>query len=382
MLGLASPDSVEHVLILEVGDVRAAVLHALDEKFDIRDDVNVLGPGPGEVRIRVRAAGVCHSDQSARTGALPQPVPAVLGHEAAGDVLAVGDGVDDLSPGDRVVVNWLPGCGVCTYCRRDEPYLCMTHVMTGYVTPRFMAGDTPVFAMAGCGAFAEEMVVPRPGAVKIDSDVPYEVAALVGCGVMTGVGAVINTAAVRPGDTIVVIGCGGVGIAAIQGARLAGASLIVAVDTVAAKHEVARRFGATHAVTPEGLSDLSVQLTGGEGFDYAFDVVAVPQTLRAAWTASRRGGTVVVVGAGRADHQVEFSPFELLVEGKRIIPSLYGSANPPRDFGRLLALWRAGRLDVEGMVSHRLRLDQLDEALAALGSGDVIRQVIVHDSGS
>ncbi|GIE94406.1 Zn-dependent alcohol dehydrogenase [Paractinoplanes rishiriensis] len=361
--------------------MRAAVLHTIgDDKFDLRDDVTVLGPGPGEVHIRVRAAGVCHSDLSAREGGLPQPVPAVLGHEAAGDVLAVGDGVTDLAPGDRVAVNWLPSCGSCASCLHDEPYLCMTHVMTGYVMPRFMAGETPVFGMAGCGAFAEEMVLPRPGVVQIDPDVPYEVAALVGCGVMTGVGAVINTAAVRPGETVVVLGCGGVGIAAIQGARLSGASLIVAVDTVPAKHDIARRFGATHAVTPEQLSDLSVELTGGEGFDYAFDVVAVPQTLRTAWTAARRGGTVVVVGAGRAEHQVEFSPFELLFEGKRIIPSLYGSANPPRDFPRLLALWRAGRLDIEGMVSRRLRLDEVGDALAALGSGDVIRQVIVHGS--
>jgi S-(hydroxymethyl)glutathione dehydrogenase / alcohol dehydrogenase len=360
--------------------VRAAVLHAIgDEKFDIRDDVSVLGPGPGEVRIRVRAAGVCHSDLSARDGALPQPVPAVLGHEAAGDVVAVGDGVDDLAPGDRVAVNWLPACGSCPSCRCGEPYLCMSHVMTGYAMPRFVAGDTPVFGMAGCGAFAEEMVVPRPGAVKIDPDVPYELAALIGCGVMTGVGAVVNTAAVRPGESVVVIGCGGVGIAAIQGARLAGAAVIVAVDTVPAKHEVAMRFGATHAIAPEALSDLSVEVTGGQGFDYAFDVVAVPQTLRAAWTAVRRGGALVVVGAGRAEHSVEFSPFELLFEGKRIIPSLYGSADAPRDFGRLLALWRAGRLDLAGMVSHRLPLDRLDEALASLGRGDVIRQVVIHD---
>ena len=363
--------------------MRAAVLHAIgDEKFDIRDDVTVLGPGPGEVRIRVRAAGVCHSDLSARDGALPQPVPAVLGHEAAGDVLEVGEGVDDLGPGDRVTVNWLPACGSCSSCRRGEPYLCMAHVMAGYAMPRFVAGETLAFGMAGCGAFAEEMVVPRSGVVQIGADVPYEVAAILGCGVMTGVGAVVNTAAVRPGDTVVVIGCGGVGIAAIQGARVAGAAVIVAVDTVPAKHEVARRFGATHAVAPSGLSDLSGEVTGGEGFDYAFDVVAVPQTLRSAWTAVRRGGTVVVVGAGRADHHVEFSPFELLFEGKRIIPSLYGSADPPRDFGRLLALWRAGRLDLDGMVSHRLRLDQLDDALASLGRGDVIRQVIVHDTGS
>ncbi|WP_229074264.1 zinc-binding dehydrogenase [Actinoplanes sp. DH11] len=361
--------------------MRAAVLHTIgDEKLDIRDDVAVLGPGPGEVHLRVRAAGVCHSDLSALTGGLPQPVPAVLGHEAAGDVLAVGDGVEDLAPGDRVAVNWLPSCGTCASCRYNEPYLCMTHVMAGYVMPRFTAGGEPVFGMAGCGAFAEEMVVPRAGAVRIGDDVPYEVAALVGCGVTTGVGAVVNTARVRPGDTVVVIGCGGVGIAAVQGARVAGAAVIVAVDTVPARHEAAKRFGATHTAGPDALGDLVTELTGGEGFDYAFDVVAAPRTLRTAWTACRRGGTVVVVGAGRADQQVEFSPFELLFEGKTIMPSLYGSADPPRDFGRLLALWRAGRLDIDGMISRRLRLDQVGDALAALGSGDLIRQVIVYDS--
>ena len=160
---------------------------------------------------------------------------------------------------------------------------------------------------------------------------------------------------------------------------LAGASLIVAVDTVAAKHEVAKRFGATHAVPPDGLSDLIGEVTAGEGFDYAFDVVAIPQTLRTAWSAARRGGTIVVVGAGRADHHVQFSPFELLFEGKQIVPSLYGSANARRDYGRLLDLWRAGRLDLEGMISHRLRLDDIDQAMAALGNGDVIRQVIINE---
>ncbi|MEV4275174.1 alcohol dehydrogenase catalytic domain-containing protein [Actinoplanes xinjiangensis] len=359
--------------------MRAAVLHTIgDEKLDIRDDVTVLGPGPGEVRLRVRAAGVCHSDLSALRGALPQPVPAVLGHEAAGDVIEVGDGVDDLAPGDRIAVNWLPACGVCAHCRRGEDHLCMTHVMAGYVIPRFAAGDLQIFGMAGCGSFAEEMVVPRAGAVKIDDDVPYEVAALVGCGVTTGVGAVINTARVRPGDSVVVIGCGGVGIAAIQGARLAGAAHIMAVDTVPARHEAARRFGATHTATPDELGDLQAEVMP-EGFDHAFDVVAVPQTLRTAWSATRRGGQVVVVGAGRAEDTVEFSPFELLFEGKTIIGSLYGSADPHRDFPRLLALWRAGRLDIDGMISRRLRLDQAGDALAALGSGDVIRQVIVND---
>jgi S-(hydroxymethyl)glutathione dehydrogenase/alcohol dehydrogenase len=360
--------------------VRAAILHSIDdEKIDIRDDVTAVGPGPGQVRIRVRAAGVCHSDLSARNGGLPQPVPAILGHEAAGDVIAVGDGVADLAIGDRVIASWLPPCGSCPSCLRGEPYLCMAHVIAAYIEPRFLVGDTPAFGMAGCGAFAEEMVVPREGAVKIAADVPYEVAALVGCGVMTGVGAVINTARVEPGATVAVIGCGGVGIAAIQGARLSGAAVIVGVDTVPAKHEAARRFGATHAVHPDQLAGLSAEVTGGEGFDYAFEVVGTPQTIRAAWTAARRGGTVVVVGAGRADQQVEFTPFELLFDGKKMLGSLYGSADVRRDYARMLGLWRAGRLDLEGMITQRLKLDDIDHALGALGHGDVIRQVIIHD---
>jgi len=356
------------------------VLHSIDdEKIVIRDDVVAVGPGPGQVRIRVRAAGVCHSDLSARTGALPQPVPVILGHEAAGDVTEVGAGVAGLAVGDRVIVNWLPPCGSCPSCLRGEPYLCMTHVIAAYIEPRFLVGDAPAFGMAGCGAFAEEMVVPQQGAVKIAADVPYEVAALVGCGVMTGVGAVINTARVEPGATVAVIGCGGVGIAAIQGARVSGAAVIVGVDTVESKHEAARRFGATHACHPDSLGELSAQLTGGEGFDYAFEVVGIPQTIRAAWTAARRGGTVVVVGAGRTDQQVEFTPFELLFDGKKLLGSLYGSADVRRDYHRMLGLWRAGRLDLEGMITQRLKLDDLDQALDALGHGDVIRQVIIHD---
>jgi S-(hydroxymethyl)glutathione dehydrogenase/alcohol dehydrogenase len=360
--------------------VRAAVLHSTDdEQIVIRDDVQAIGPGPGQVKIRVRAAGVCHSDLSARTGALPQPMPAILGHEAAGDVIAVGDGVTALAVGDRVIANWLPPCGSCASCVRGEPYLCLTHVIAAYLEPRFLVGDVPAFGFGGCGAFAQEMVVPESGAVRIASDVPYEIGALVGCGVMTGVGAVINTARVEPGATVAVIGCGGVGIAAIQGARLSGASVIVGVDTVAAKHAAALRFGATHAVHPDQLAGLSVELTGGDGFDYAFEVVGTPQTIRAAWAAARRGGTVVVVGAGRADQQVEFTPFELLFDGKKLLASLYGSANVGRDFARLVGLWRAGRLDLEGMITQRLKLDDLDGALAAHGQGEVIRQIVIYD---
>jgi|KBSSwiStaDraftv2_1062776.scaffolds.fasta_scaffold55953_2 S-(hydroxymethyl)glutathione dehydrogenase/alcohol dehydrogenase len=360
--------------------MRAAVLHSIEDgKIAIQEDVEALGPGPGEVRIKIRAAGVCHSDLSARNGGLPQPVPAILGHEAAGDIIAVGEGVTDTAVGDRVIVNWLPACGECASCLRHEPYLCTYYVMMAYMSPRFLVGGTPAFGLAGTGAFAEEMVVPEAGVVKIGADVPYDVASLVGCGVMTGVGAAINTAQVKPGSTVVVIGCGGVGISAIQGARVCGADAIVAVDMNESKLELARRFGATHVATPDTFEEVKTLVTMGEGFDYAFEVVGLPQTIKAAWQAARRGGMVVVVGAGRQDQTVEFTPFDLLFEAKTLVGSVYGSADAIRDYHRVLDLWRAGRLDLEGMISHKIRLDDVDEALGALGRGDVIRQVIYYD---
>jgi S-(hydroxymethyl)glutathione dehydrogenase/alcohol dehydrogenase len=251
--------------------------------------------------------------------------------------------------------------------------------MRAYARPQFRLDGAPVFGLSGVGGFAEETVMSRRGVVKIDDDVPYDVAALIGCGVMTGVGAVLKTAKVKPGSTVVVIGCGGVGLSVIQGARIAGARAIVAVDTMQAKHEVALRFGATHATLPAGLADVAGAATDGDGFDYAFEAVGLPQTIRSAWSAARRGGMVIVVGAGRMDDMVEFSAFELMFDAKTLVGSLYGSANPKLDYPRLLELWRGGQLDLDGLISHRIRLEDVDEALGALGRGDVIRQVVIHD---
>src|SRR5581483_1977235 len=193
----------------------------------------------------------------------------------------------------------------------------------------------------------------------IGDDVPYDIASLVGCGVMTGVGAAINTAQVKPGSTVVVIGCGGVGISAIQGARICGAAAIVAVDMNESKLELARKFGATHVATPDTFEEVKTLLTNGEGFDYAFEVVGLPQTIKAAWQAARRGGMVIIVGAGRMDQVVEFTPFDLMFEAKTLVGSLYGSADTTRDYSRVLDLWRSGRLDLEGMISHRIRLEDV-----------------------
>jgi S-(hydroxymethyl)glutathione dehydrogenase/alcohol dehydrogenase len=361
--------------------MKAAVLNQVgDTKLELRDDVTTAEVGPREVRLRVKATGVCHSDLSAMDGTLPALAPGIIGHEGAGEVVEVGSLVDHLAPGDHVIVTFVPPCGNCVNCLRGQPHLCAIHAIAAFTSPRFRVGDTPVFGYAGLGTFAEELVVPADGAVKIDPAIPYEIAALVACGVMTGVGAVINTAKVEPGSTVVVIGCGGVGISVIQGARLAGAAQIIAVDPVAAKHDTARRFGATHATTPDGLAALNGELAGNLGFDYSFDVVGIPATIRSAWDNARRGGTVVIVGAGRADVMVEFSAQELFLHDKRLLGSFYGGANVHRDYHRLLSLWRNGRLDLEGMISRRITLEQINDGLDTLRDpGDVIRQIVTFE---
>lgn len=362
--------------------MRAAVLKEIgDDKLDVRADAAATAPGPEEVRVRLRAAGICHSDVSAMDGTLPALAPGVMGHEGAGEVVEVGSGVTDLQPGDRVVISFVPPCGDCALCLGGQAHLCEVHTVAAFTSPRFEIGGEPAFGFGGCGTFAEEVVVPRDGAIRVDEDVPFDIAALIGCGVLTGVGAVVNTADVEPGSTVVVIGCGGVGISVIQGARLAGATRIVAVDPMTEKHAVAERFGATHTTTPEGLPELSGSVTGGAGFDYAFEVVGRATTIRAAYDATRRGGTTVVVGAGGEDQQVQFSAQELFITERRILPSFYGSSDVRRDTPRMVSLWRAGLLDLEGMISRRVPLEEINEGLSALrdSRGDIVRQIVTLD---
>ena len=356
--------------------MRAAILPGLNEKLDVRDDMGVVGPGPNEVHLRIAASGVCHSDLSAADGTLPCPIPGVLGHEGAGEVLAVGEGVTDLAPGDHVIVSWTPPCGKCSYCLGGQPNLCMTYLIEALTAQRFTMGDQRVGAMAGTGTFADEVVLPQVAAIKIPNDVPYDVASLIGCGVMTGVGAALNTAHVEPGSSVVVFGCGGVGVSVIQGARIAGAAEIVAVDLHEHKLESAKGFGATHGVKPDGLAELSGTLTGGQGFDYAFEVIGLPDTIRAAWDATRRGGTTVVVGAGRMEAMVSFNAFELFYSEKKLLGSFYGSADVRTDFHKLLGYWKDCKLDLEGMITRRIKLDEINDAFEAMKRGEVIRQVI------
>ncbi|MER7914918.1 MULTISPECIES: Zn-dependent alcohol dehydrogenase [unclassified Streptomyces] len=356
--------------------MRAAVLHEIgQDKLDVLDDIEAAGFGPGKVRVRVRATGLCHSDLSAMNGVLPQPAPFVPGHEGAGEVLEVGEGVRHVKPGDRVVVCWLPACGACPACRRGQTELCLAGFLNAG-TPNFRRPGGDVFGFAGTGTFAEEVVLDAGCAVPLPDDVPYDIAALIGCGVTTGLGAALNTADLAAGSSVAVIGCGGVGISAIQGARLKGAAEIVAVDPVPARREAALGFGATRAVSPDGLAEAKQQVTGGEGFDYVFEVVGRSATARTAYENTRRGGTLVVVGAGAMDDFLQLNMFELFFDEKRILPSLYGGGDVVRSYERAIALWRAGRIDLAGLITHRVPLAAVNEALDQMRTGTALRTCI------
>ena len=355
---------------------RAAVLRAVgDTHLDVTD-VSVADTGPGQVRVRIRATGVCHSDLSAMKGVIPQPAPFVPGHEGAGEIVEVGPGVDDVAVGDHVIVAWMPPCGRCRYCLGGQPQLCLEVTAAAGYLPRFSVGGEPAFGMAGTGTFSEEVVLPIQAVVKIADDVPWDVASLIGCGVTTGVGAVINSARVTPGASVIVFGCGGVGINVVQGARMVGAAEIVAVDLVPAKREMAMGFGATHAVHPDDVAAISAELTGGQGFDYGFEVIGLPVTIRATYDTVRRGGTATIVGVGGADQKVEFNAFELFFNEKKLVGTTYGSADVRTEFHRLIKLWRYGRLDLEGLISKTGKLDDVNQALEDMQNGTVIRTVI------
>jgi Zn-dependent alcohol dehydrogenase len=361
--------------------VRAAVIQGPGVKeVELRDDATTVGPDPAEVKVKIKATGVCHSDLSILNGTLPNNYPAVLGHEAAGEIIEVGEHVTNVAVGDHVVVSWTPSCGLCPDCVAGRPFLCLKYIIEGYTKPRFRLGDdAPAYGMAGCGTWAEEMVVPWEACIKVPDDVPYEYAALLGCGISTGVGAVFNTAQVRPGTTVAVVGCGGVGLSVIQGAKAAGAAAILAIDPLESKHAIAEKFGATHTATPDQVDELKNLLTGGQGFDYGFEVVGKSVTIRAAWQLTRRGGDVIVVGAGAVDDNVQFNAFELLFDGKNLRSSLYGSSDLRRDVPRFVALWRSGKLDLESLITRRIRFEELNDAIATLERGEAIRQIVLFD---
>jgi S-(hydroxymethyl)glutathione dehydrogenase / alcohol dehydrogenase len=336
------------------------------------------------VAVRLRASGVCHSDWNVVSGATPNPLPVVLGHEGAGVVEAVGADVATVAEGDHVVLSWLPACGRCFYCVQGRPILCE------WSTPAMLAGTMPdgttrlslngevVHHYSFLSTFAERCVVPEASCVPVRKDAPLEIAALVGCAVMTGIGAVINRARVEPGSAVAVFGAGGVGLSAVLGARLAGAALIVAVDPVAFKRELAVELGATHAVDPaaDSAPEAVRALTGGRGADYAFDSAGAPGLVRAAYDAVRPGGIVVAIGIPPADAETRLPGAALPREEKIVTGSLYGSSRPHVDMPLVLDLYMAGRLALDRLVTRRYPLEAVNDAFAAMNAGEVARAVL------
>lgn len=355
--------------------MRAAILHRTgDEALDVVE-VESVSFGAGRVRVKMHRAGLCHSDLSAMNGVLNHPAPFVPGHEGAGEVMAVGEGVTHVKPGDRVIVCWMPPCDRCHACTSGDGHLCRS----GYgnlANPNFQHGGKVLPGMLGAGTFAEETVIAAYAAIPIPDDVPYDIAALVGCGVTTGIGAALNTARVRPGSSVVVIGLGGVGVSVLQGAKVAGAAQIIAVDPTASRREMALRFGATEAVAPDELAEVTRRVTDGSGFDYAFEAVGKAVTLRSAYDATRLGGTVCLVGAGSRTDQTGLSMAELVLNEKKLLPSFYGGDDIRRTYATVFDLWRAGRIDLESMITHHVPLTGINEAIRQMHTGEALRTVI------
>ncbi|MCB5909966.1 Zn-dependent alcohol dehydrogenase [Streptomyces pinistramenti] len=359
--------------------VRAVVLPAVNAPLQLTD-IDLPDPGPGQVRIRLAAAGVCHSDLSLSNGTLRQPAPAVLGHEGAGTVTAVGEGVTRVVPGDEVVLNWAPSCGDCHFCRLAEPWLCAHAGAAASVPYATLAADgSPLYPGLGTAAFAEETVVPATAALPLPDGVPLADGALLGCAVLTGWGAVHHSARVRAGESVAVFGVGGVGLATLQAARIAGAGPIVAVDVSAEKEELARSAGATEfVVAGEDTAKRIRKLTGGHGADVAVECVGRAQTIRTAWSSTRRGGRTTVVGIGGQDQQVTFSALELFYFGRTLSGCVYGNSDPAQDLPVIAGHVRSGALDLSALVTERIGLDGIPDAFDAMLAGRGGRALIVY----
>jgi S-(hydroxymethyl)glutathione dehydrogenase/alcohol dehydrogenase len=363
--------------------IRAAILERTGARLEV-SELDLAPPGPEEVLVRLYASGVCHSDLNAIDGTAETRCPAVLGHEGAGVVESVGPG-GRLQVGTHVALSWMPSCGRCEECLRALPHLCRTvwsamghgGLLDG--TPRLSRGGEPVYHYSLLSTFAERAVVPERCCIPIPADVPFDVAGLVGCAVTTGLGAVWNTASVRPGDRVAVIGCGGVGLSAVMGAVVAGADPVVAVDLAPGKLETAVSLGATGTVewagSPGETAERIREQSGG-GVDYAIEATGRPEAARAAFLATRARGAAVLVGIPRADADVSLPALAIPRLERRVLGSIYGSSRPERDFPTILSLYRRGLLPLDRLVSHRLPLDRVEDAFALMGSGEALRVVL------
>ncbi|HEV2358578.1 MAG TPA: Zn-dependent alcohol dehydrogenase [bacterium] len=362
---------------------KAAVLFEVGKKLEICD-VEVQAPKAGEVLVRMAAAGVCHSDLHVMTGHLFAPLPAVLGHEGAGVVEEIGAGVATVRPGDHVIPLWRLSCGECEYCTAGRPALCAAGTavrMTGYLpdgTTRFALGGTALKHFAGVSSFSEYSVIPEKALLPIPQDLALDRAALFGCAVITGVGAVVNAARVRPGTSVAVFGAGGIGLNAIQGAALAGAVRIIAVDVLARKLDYARQFGATDAVDASAEDPVNRirSLTGGRGVDYAFEAIGLPNVMRQAYDSLAKRGIAVLIGVTPMAAEVSVPVMSLVFEERVLTGSVYGSSRPRTDIPKLIDLYRTGRLKLDELLTRTYPFVQINEAYAALERGEVARSVV------
>jgi S-(hydroxymethyl)glutathione dehydrogenase/alcohol dehydrogenase len=357
--------------------MRAAVFVETGKDLAI-ENVEPAPPGPRDVLVQLGASGVCHSDLSLKNGYVPMPPGMILGHEGAGTVVEVGAEVTKVSKGDKVVASFIPACGVCYSCLHDQSHLCDTEFDVMMAQRGTRAGGEQYSTMTGLGTFAETMTVNQSSIVKVATDLPFDQLALIGCGVTTGVGAALNTAQVHPGATVAIIGCGGVGLSVLQGARIAGASRIIAVDQGEEKRKVSESMGGTDYVdSTQGDPVAQVMaLTGGRGVDYAFEVIGLPETTLQAYNMARKGGTAILVGMTRAEAMVTIPTFDLFFNEKTLKGCKYGSAQVRRDFQRFIDLIETGRLDTASMVSRHIKLDEVNDAFRAMENREVVRSVI------
>lgn len=334
--------------------------------------------GPGQVRVRVRAAGVCHSDLSMVNGTLRPPHPLILGHEAAGEVVEVGEHVTRAAVGDHVVLNWQPACRTCWYCEHGEPWLCSTSHGVAALSNGITLDGTPVHVTLGVGAFAEQVVVPENAVIPVPTELGFDLAALLGCAVLTGTGAVRNTARVAPGETVVVIGLGGVGLSVVTAARAAGAAQVIAVDVTEAKKGLAEAAGATDfVVSSENLSKDIRGRTERRGADHAIECVGRASTIRAAWRATRSGGQVTVVGMGAADDMVQLSALDIFSSARTLRASVYGQADTDLEIPALARDVLDGRLSLDHLITDRIGLADVPAAFDRMARGEGARSVAI-----
>lgn len=361
--------------------MKAAVLYEAGKPLVI-EEVKLASPKAGEVKVKVAANGACHSDLHVMTGDMRMPLPIVLGHEGAGIVAEVGPGVASVKEGDHVVLSFSPVCGHCYYCTQGTPHLCETRpkalgtLLDG--TTRLSKNGQNISHFAFTASFAEETVVPESCAIKIREDVPLDRACFVGCGTMTGIGAAINTANVQPGTSVAVIGCGGVGLNVIQGAALAGARQVIAIDLVQKKLDFAKIFGATHFINPSQDDPFKtvMDLTSGRGVDYAFEVISTAKTIELAFKMTARRGTCTIVGVSPEGARLSLNPNVFTMMEKRLIGSYYGSTRPRVDMPRFIDMYMDKKIKIDELVSQTFPLEKVNEAYDLLKQGSVARSVI------